>query len=180
MVPIESNETDNHQTGKTCLKYSTGQIIIDNLPYMVMTILGAAIFIVGLNTSLLRWLSASLYILYSIVGTFWIILFICPHCHYYGTHGCPCGYGLVAQKWRSKKDMDLFRKKFKQHIPVIYPLWIVPAVSGIGFLIQEFSSVKLVLLILFAIDAFIILPLISKKVGCTDCPQKDQCPWMTK
>ncbi len=180
MIPIKSNETDNDKSKRPCPKYSISQVITDNLPYMVMTILGASLFIVGLNIPLWKWFSASLYILYSILGALWIILFICPYCHYYGTHGCPCGYGLVSQKLRPKKNMDLFRKKFKQHIPVIYPLWIVPAVAGIGFLIQEFSSVKLVLLILFAIDAFIILPFISKKVGCTDCPQKDQCPWMTK
>jgi hypothetical protein len=30
----------------------------------------------------------------------------------------------------------------------------------------------------FAVDAFIILPVLSRKHGCVECPQKDDCPWM--
>lgn len=179
MAPVKPPVTDHNQKAKACPEYTTKQVFIDNLPYMIMTFLGALIFIVGLKTSFWGWLLASLYIVYSIVGAFWIMLFICPYCHYYGTHGCPCGYGLISEKFRLKKDENQFRKKFKRHIPVIYPVWMIPTIASIGFLIQKFSTLVLVLLILFAIDAFIILPLVSRKVGCTNCPQKDQCPWMT-
>ncbi len=180
MAPVKPPVTDHHQSAKTCPEYTTKQVFIDNLPYIIMTLLGAALFIVGLNTPLWKWLSAGFYVFYSFVGALWIILFICPYCHYHGTRGCPCGYGLISKKFRLKKDENLFRKKFKQHMPVIYPVWMIPTIAGVGFLIQKFSILVLVLLILFAIDAFIILPLVSRKSGCAECPQKDQCPWMTK
>ena len=32
--------------------------------------------------------------------------------------------------------------------------------------------------IVFAVDAFVVLPLLSVKHGCKGCPQKDVCPWM--
>lgn len=180
MAPVKTTEKDHNQSAKACPEYTTKQVVIDNLPYIIMTLLGAALLVIGLGTPFWKWLSGSLYVLYSIVGALWIILFICPYCHYYGTHGCPCGYGSIAAKLRPQKNGDLFRKKFKQHMPVIYPLWIIPTVAGIAFLIQQFSTLALVLLILFAIDAFIILPVVSRKSGCAECPQKDQCPWMTK
>ncbi|MBN2029505.1 hypothetical protein JW824_04605 [bacterium] len=180
MIPVKPSERDNTQKRKTCPEYTTRQVVIDNLPYIIMTLLGAALFIVGLNAPFWKWLSAGLYIFYSMVGAFWIMLFICPYCHYYGTRGCPCGYGSIAAKLRSQRNEDLFRKKFKRHIPIIYPVWMIPTIAGIVFLIQKFSTLVLVLLILFAIDAFIILPLVSRKSGCAECPQKDQCPWMTK
>jgi hypothetical protein len=30
----------------------------------------------------------------------------------------------------------------------------------------------------FALDSFVILPLVSRKHACRECPQKDDCPWM--
>jgi hypothetical protein len=34
--------------------------------------------------------------------------------------------------------------------------------------------------IAFALNSFIILPLISRKYGCAHCPQRDECPWMSR
>jgi hypothetical protein len=61
---------------------------------------------------------------------------------------------------------------------VIFPLWVVPSVAGGIFLLTDFSVSMLALVILFVIDSFVILPLVSKKYGCAHCPQKDMCPWM--
>jgi hypothetical protein len=63
---------------------------------------------------------------------------------------------------------------------VIVPLWIIPVVAGIIFLLHNFSLILLSLVVLFAIDAFVILPLLSRRYGCAHCPQKDTCPWMRK
>ena len=159
-------------------EYTHFQQFLDNLPYIVMALLGAIIFFTGLKTPFWGYFTAGLYVLYSALGAFWIMIFVCPYCHFFDTMSCPCGYGRIAAKLRSKRDGDLFLKKFKRNIPAIFPLWIAPVVAGVIFLISSFSLWMLALIALFAIDAFVILPLLSRKYGCAHCPQRDTCPWM--
>jgi hypothetical protein len=145
---------------------------------MIMTLVGALILLIGFDLSIIGWITGALFVIYGIAGTFWFIIFICPYCHFFDTRACPCGYGQIAVKFRKQKDGNRFNEKFKKHIPVIVPLWVIPIVAGIIFLIIDFSILILVLMVLFAIDSFIILPLISRKYGCAHCPQKETCPWM--
>ncbi len=159
-------------------EYSHFQELMDNLPYIIMIVLGTAIFLTGIEATFWRWGAAGLYFLYGIVGAFWIIVFVCPYCHFFDTSSCPCGYGRIAARLRDKKDDRLFTKKFKRHIPVIFPLWLAPTITGGIGLKVDFSTSMLALVILFVIDAFVILPWVSKKYGCAHCPQKDMCPWM--
>jgi hypothetical protein len=91
---------------------------------------------------------------------------------------CPCGYGRIAPKIRQIKDTSRFKEKFRKHILVIVPLWFIPVLVGAVLEVRSFSWSLLVLMIIFAIDAFVVLPLFSTKHGCADCPQKDSCPWM--
>jgi len=160
------------------IEYSHLQEIIDNLPYILMVLLGAAILLIGLKFSIYGWVASSLFILYGAIGTLWIIIFVCPYCHFFDTRACPCGYGQIAVSIRQKRDGDRFNEKFKKHIPVIVPLWVIPPIAATIFLILDFSFLILVILILFCIDSYVILPLISRKYGCAHCPQKDTCPWM--
>jgi hypothetical protein len=145
-----------------------------------MTILGALVFIIGLETGTSNWLFAGLYVFYGIAGALWIIIFVCPYCHYYDTRACPCGYGQISAKLRKVRDQSRFIEKFKKHIPVIIPLWIIPVVAGNVYLLDNFSLSMLLVLVLFSIDAFLILPLLSRKYGCAHCPQNNTCPWMRK
>jgi hypothetical protein len=103
---------------------------------------------------------------------------VCPYCRYWNTRACPCGYGRIAAKFRKKKSVEAFSEKFKKHIPVIVPLWFIPILVGVPFVIRSFSWALLVLLVVFALDAFVVLPLVSRKYGCKGCPQKETCPWM--
>ncbi|MHA2305822.1 MAG: hypothetical protein ACXACU_10565 [Candidatus Hodarchaeales archaeon] len=173
-----SKDSINCEKYRPIRKYSHPQEFIDNLPYMIMIVSGAIILLIGLEMSVLGWIASGLFILYGIVGAFWIIIFVCPYCHYYNTRACPCGYGQIAGKLLSKKDGNLFMEKFKKHIPMIVPLWIIPVLAGGIFLILAFSWWMMALIIIFAIDSFIILPLVSRLYGCAHCPQKDTCPWM--
>lgn len=159
-------------------KYTLFEELINNLPYILMAVIGGIIILSGYKISFQGWLLAGSYILYSIIGAFWIIIFICPYCHYYNTRACPCGYGKISGKLRQKGDENLFRKKFNMHISVIVPLWIIPLIAGIIFLINNYSLFMLALIIIFSVNSFIILPLLSRKHGCADCPQKKNCPWM--
>ena len=163
---------------RPALEYTFFQELIDNLPYALMTLLGSTVIIIGLKSSWWGWGLAILYAMYSITGVFWIILFLCPYCHLFNTRSCPCGYGRLAARWRAPKDSRLFREKYKKHIPVIVPLWFIPPLTGGIMLIKSFSWLLFLLLIIFILDAFMILPLFARKYGCTHCPQKDACPWM--
>jgi hypothetical protein len=160
--------------------YTHLQELLDNLPYLFMTILGASIFVIGQGSGPTKWLFAGLYVFYAIAGALWVIIFVCPYCHFYDTRACPCGYGQISAKLRNVRDQSRFNQKFRKHIPVIVPLWIIPAVAGILFLIDRFSLPLLLIIIFFAIDAYLVLPLVSRKYGCAHCPQKDTCPWMAK
>ena len=148
-----------------------------------MVVLGAVILRAGVPGSIWGWIPASLYLLYGIGGALWIMIFLCPYCHFWNTTACPCGYGRIAARLREQKlqegtDDNLFRKKFRRHIPVIVPLWFIPVAAGVYFLVSSFWWPLLILLVVFAVDAFVVLPLLSRKHGCVECPQKDQCPWM--
>jgi len=155
--------------------------LIDNLPYLGMMLLGSAIFPAGLRGSPWGWALAGLYFAYGVAGAFWIMLFLCPYCHFYDTRLCPCGYGRIAAKLRPRKDTSLFARQFRRHIPVIVPLWIIPVVVAGGVLaIGRFGWVLLVLLIAFIVVSFVVLPLVSTRYGCASCPQRDMCPWMER
>ena len=160
--------------------YSCLHGFINNLPYIAMIVLGTAVLFLSINTLLWKWLAAAAYLLYGVVGILWIILFLCPFCRYYDTNLCPCGYGLIAGRLRKQKiqNQDCFNEKFKKHIPVIVPLWFIPVLVGVPAEIRNFSIGLLALLIVFAVDAFVLLPLFSTKHGCKECPQRDSCPWM--
>ena len=173
-----SNNHSNITDGPPPQEYSYAQQIVNNLPYVCMTLLGAAIFVVGIANPVWGWISASAYVIYSVAGAFWIIVFLCPYCERHGTMCCPCGYGRIAARLRQKADVGLFREKFKKHILVIVPLWFIPVLAGIVFAVLSFSWLMVILLVVFALAAFVILPLFSKRHSCTKCSQKDLCPWM--
>ncbi|MHC4574438.1 MAG: hypothetical protein ACYS76_09965 [Planctomycetota bacterium] len=174
-------EPNNQGTAAECdslRQYSHAETLINNLPYIAMTVLGSAIFVLGFKNSAWTWIAGATYLAYGAVGALWIMIFVCSYCHFWNTAACPCGYGQIAAKMREKKDGDRFKEKFRRHIPVIVPLWFIPPLAGAVAVVRSFSWPLLVLLAVFAVDAFVILPLLSRKHGCADCPQNDSCPWM--
>jgi hypothetical protein len=178
---MDSAQSNGQATAAQCetlRQYSGSEALVNNLPYIAMALLGSAILLLGFHGSAWAWLAGGAYLLYGAAGALWIMIFVCPYCHFWNTTACPCGYGKIAARLRDKKDGERFREKFRTHIPVIVPLWIIPALFGVIVVVRSFSWSLLILLIIFAVDAFIILPLLSRKHGCSECPQKDDCPWM--
>jgi len=169
------NDNSNDQPMR---QYLPAQQLINNIPYATMTLLGTVIFIVAFSISAWGLTSAGAYLTYGVAGIFWIMVFVCPHCRYWNTNSCPCGYGQIAAKFRGKSAVDCFDEKFKKHIPVIVPLWFIPILAGVPVLVSRFSWLLLALLIIFALDAFVVLPLVSIQHSCKECPQKVTCPWM--
>jgi hypothetical protein len=174
----QTDPDNNAQGGDAMRLYSPAQELINNTAYIVMILLGAVILVAGYGGSAGGWISAIAYLAYGIAGAVWIMVFVCPYCRYFDTRSCPCGYGHISPMFRSKETVECFNEKFKKHIPVIVPLWFIPIVAGVVPMIRSFSLPLLVLLIIFAVNAFVILPLVSTKHGCKECPQKSTCPWM--
>jgi hypothetical protein len=120
---------------KPMREHSNTQVLVNNIPYIGMIVMGAVILVLGLHESRWTWIA-------------------------------------------ERKPGNRFNEKFKRHIPVIVPLWLIPVLAGVPLIIRTFSWPLLVLLVVFSIDAFVILPLFSRQHGCKECPQKDSCPWM--
>ena len=173
-----SDGNQDDQDSPSMRKYSPYQELINNIPYLAMIVLGTVIFAALPGSLTWGLIFAAAYLIYGLVGAFWIMIFVCPYCRYWNTKSCPCGYGRIAAKFRKKKPIECFSEKFKRHIPVIVPLWFIPLLVGVPLVIRSFSWLLLVLLIIFVLEAFIILPLVSTKYGCKECPQKNSCPWM--
>jgi hypothetical protein len=60
----------------------------------------------------------------------------------------------------------------------MYPCWFIPFGVGIYLLCTGFPNV-LPLFISFVVVGFILIPAISRFVGCKGCELKKECPWMT-
>jgi hypothetical protein len=169
-----------NQTAGDCAEriVTRWQATIDNLPYMAMIVLGSAICYFGFQDIFWRCFLAGFYLVYGVTGALWIMIFVCPYCHFYDTRMCPCGYGTIAARLRAKKEGSDFPRQFKKHIPAIVPLWFIPLIAGAIALWGGFSWILLGLLIAFVVNSYAILPFVSKHYGCATCPQKDTCPWM--
>lgn len=154
------------------------QELIDNLPYLLMIVLGAAIFALGPGGAAWRWPLAAAYAVYGVLGALWIMLFVCPYCHFFATRLCPCGYGRIAPRLRRRQAGSEFARQFRRHIPVIVPLWFLPPIAAGIALIQHFTWLMTVLAVVFVVNGFVVLPLLSRMYGCKQCPQKETCPWM--
>jgi hypothetical protein len=151
-----------------------GNTIKHNIPLITLYILGSIImFFLGI-------LFLIAYITYCIVSTLWVMRFVCTHCPHYDKYKCPSGYSIVAGKLFKKRSSKDFRKVFARNIGVVVPSWVIPAIVGIYLLWIEFTMELTILVILFIIVGFVILPIASRRYGCDKCDLKDQCPWMGK
>ena len=161
-------------------KYSRLDTAIANTPYVGMILMGLVTIAYAGAFSAWGLTGAGIYLAYGIVGALWIMIFVCPYCGFYATTECPCGYGTISARIVKKGDRDDFAQKFRRHIPVIVPLWIIPIVCGGIGLWRSFSWWLVGLVLAFVVESCIVLPTVSKKHGCVECPQRDQCPWMGK
>jgi hypothetical protein len=148
-------------------------VLLDNIPTIFLFILGFLII------NQLSVFAALIFAVYAFISVVWFWARICPYCHHYGTQACPCGYGVISSKLFARKDSALFRKVFRRNILIVFPNWFVPFSIAIYLLTTDYTIKVLILTIIFSIVGFIIIPLISKLVGCKNCEIKEDCPWMT-
>lgn len=151
----------------------TWLIVLDNAPTAFLFLLGTAIM---WNMHPIPALVFLAYCCLSIV-LFWKL--ICPWCYHFGTTGCPCGYSRVAARLFRKKAGKEFKRVFKRNIVVVFPCWFLPLAAGIYLLWTDYGRTLLFLVLAFCLVGFILIPAISKFVGCRSCDIKDQCPWVS-
>ena len=167
---------------RTCYvmrEYTNGETIIANIPYVAMIVMGASTIAFGFGLTLSAIWGALSYGIYGVVGVVWIMIFLCPYCAYFATRRCPCGYGIISARFVRRGDRECFAPKFKRHIPVIVPLWLIPTVCGIVALTHSFSWWLLGLTFAFVLNSYVVLPFAAMRQSCAECPQRDDCPWMS-
>jgi len=153
-------------------KNNRARIQVHNLPEYVMYLLG---FIIVYLLGLIYLVG---FLIYFIFSKLWFLKFICTNCPHYDGVKCPSGHAKVASRLFKKGDFSKFQIMFRRHIAVVFPMWFIPVIAGIYILLKDFSLLAVFLLLVFIIDGFIILPIISKKFGCNECELRDRCPWM--
>jgi hypothetical protein len=148
-------------------------VLLDNVPTLILVILGILII------SKFSVLTAILYGGYAIFSVIWFWWKICPYCHHFSTQACPCGYGMISSLFFKKGSGKSFKKVFRKNIIIQFPNWFIPVGVAIYLLIKEYSTGLLFFSLSFFLVGFVIIPSISKFVGCKNCEIKVDCPWMT-
>jgi predicted secreted protein len=150
---------------------TTGDRLVENGPMLTMWALGAIIMFY------LGWLASLTYLVFCIFSIIWFIRFICTYCVNSRTGYCESGLGNLGHSLFAPNKPRFFRRQFTRHIAIQFPIWFVPPIVAIYALVQQFSYVMLILLIIFCIIAFVVLPYESKQKVCDDCPMRYSCPW---
>jgi hypothetical protein len=163
---------------KVMRDYTNREIATANLPYAVMILLGAATIAAGFRGTPWAMAGALAYAFSGVGGAIWIMVRVCPYCVYFGTRGCPCGYGTVSARLVKKAERECFSRQFKRHIPVIVPLWLIPPAVGALALAHSFRGWLLALTVVFVLNSYVLLPLLARRHSCGECPQREACPWM--
>jgi hypothetical protein len=172
---MEQKLKTSQKKGYTCeRKIPLWMVLIDNLPTVSLFILGTIII------SRISMIAGMAYFLYCCASIVWFWARICPYCHFYNTYACPCGYGIIASKLFKSKKGKSFRQAFNQNIVVLFPCWFLPPITGVYLIITRYSLLFLIMVILFCLTGFVLIPLISKLIGCKNCNNKENCPWMKK
>lgn len=153
--------------------YTNAQILKHNIPLFIMYTLGV-ILVAFFNIFF-----AIIFLIYIPISNVIFMAYICAYCPHYGARSSLCGYGLATKYVTKRKNPREFKTKFKQFIAVLFPEWFVPVIVGIYLLYISFDWLVLVLLIIFIVIAFIIIPFDSRSKSCETCKHRDQCPWMS-
>ena len=169
------SETQNCSIHDSCERIvPSWLVLLDNVPTAVLFVLGAIL------AGIVWWPLAIFMMLYSLssIVMFWIL--ICRYCQHFSTRACPCGYGIIAAKYLHRKEGGDFRKIFRKNIAIVYPCWFIPLAAGAYLLYTRFSGEILAIYSSFILVGFVLIPMISRFVGCKGCDLKQQCPWMSQ
>jgi len=123
-------------------------------------------------------LAAIIFLIWAVFSLVWFWRTICIHCPNVRTGHCPSGYNVIVRRWFGYKDPRGFKAAFYRNIAVILPWWIAPLIVGGYLLIHNGMDMRVVLLLaIVVVVGFVLVPVVSKKVGCRYCSNRNNCPW---
>ena len=120
--------------------------------------------------------AAALYVALCIAGNLWYIRTICVHCAAYGS-GCPSGYNLLARRMARPGGRRGFGRAFRRNVASVVPCWFLPLLLGGLLLYVRSDPWNAMLLGIFCIMAFGVLPFGMRAEGCARCPNRRHCPY---
>ena len=68
-------------------EYTTSETITANIPYAAMILIGTLVIAYVYGFTKLAFTAAIGYLIYGVMGTLWIIIFVCPFCAFYANKG---------------------------------------------------------------------------------------------
>jgi len=143
-------------------------ILRENALQIVMYLLGAVL------SGLLWPLLGGIYFAYGLFSNYLYMAWVCPYCGHYRLASCAAGFDLLsAGRFRPRPGRS-FGSEFRRRSWVLYPGWFLPPVAGLYLLLSDFSWPVAVLLLVFCLDAFWLLPKAAQK-HCAACETSD-CP----
>lgn len=102
---------------------------------------------------------------------------VCTFCSNAHLNRCHSTMGVISRSLFQGRDTATFTRQFKRHVAVLFPDWFIPPIAALGQLLSGFTFSTLVLLVLFCLVAFVILPVFSSKGTCDECAVREECPW---
>jgi hypothetical protein len=146
-------------------------LLIENTPMVILWILGSfLLFQIHPLLLIPFWI-------YVPVSIIWFWRFICTYCSNYDTACCPSGYGKATAKLFLFRGESKFKEAFNRNIGITFGYWFIPLIVGIYLLYISYTDFLLLIFIITIVDGFVVLPLISKFIGCKNCPTRETCPW---
>ena len=122
-------------------------------------------------------LIAGFYLAFSLIMVFIVMRkIVCTNCYYYNKR-CANGWGKLSALFFKKGNIENFSTSFGVKIaPFVYgSLTIIPLVFIVISLIQEFTSTKIIVLVLLILIS-IYSGGIGRTKGCRKCKMKYICP----
>jgi len=147
--------------------------------------------VILVNIIVLVWLLLGTYAIWLVVpvlaavwGAYLVVMFLfvmrkslCTKCRYYGER-CSMGWGWYTSKLFKKGSVEEFPGCFGARFAPF--LWmgvcIVPVLVLVVSLILEFTILKVILLLVLVIIAFLFGNKNSRKEACSVCKMNDLCP----
>jgi hypothetical protein len=150
------------------MKRNAWTILRENALQILMYILGTLLL------GLVWWPLGLVYLVYSLFSNVLYMAWICPYCGHYLLGTCAAGFDILSRKRFKPQPGRTFGSEFRRRSWVLYPGWFLPPLAGLYLLIAHFSWLPMALLGFFCVDAFWLLPEVSKK-HCENCETVD-CP----
>ena len=150
------------------IESSLSSVLRENASLIIMYLLGMIL------VARVWWPLGWLYLAYCVLSNVLYMAWVCPYCPHYTAATCRAGYHLLsARRFRAKAGRT-FGEQFGRNVIVLFPGWFVPPVVGMYLLVTGFSWRLVILLVLFCLVGFVLLPADSQR-HCTGCENLD-CP----